>query len=177
MKYQAILADPPWNFKSYSKKGEGRSAKNHYKVMEQDDLFDMPITVLAANDCVLFLWVTDPMLAEGLRLIGRWGFTYKTVAFYWVKQNKQNSGYFAGLGYWTRSNPEQCLLATKGKPKRVNKDVRRLIVSPRREHSRKPDKIYTSIERLVSGPYMELFSRTDRKGWDSWGNQTGKWKV
>lgn len=77
------------------------------------------------------------------------------------------------LGYWTRSNSEVCLLATKGAPKRLNADVRQAIIEPRREHSRKPD-IHTRIERLVAGPYLELFARRTRPGWDSWGNEVGK---
>jgi MT-A70 len=105
-----------------------------------------------------------------------WGFDYKTVAFYWVKLNsaaKHDADFFTGLGYWTRANPEQCLLATRGKPTRRAKDVRRLIVEKRREHSRKPDSVRERIERLVSGPYLELFGRETKPGWECWGNQAG----
>ena len=84
-----------------------------------------------------------------------------------------SEGFFTGLGYWTRANPEQCLLATRGKPGRLAKDVRRLVVAPRREHSRKPDQIRELIERLVQGPYLELFARETKPGWDCWGNQVG----
>jgi N6-adenosine-specific RNA methylase IME4 len=128
----------------------------------------------AADDCVLFLWATDPLLPRALELIEAWGFEYKTVAFYWVKLNrasKHDADYFTGLGYWTRSNPEQCLLATRGKPTRLAKDVRRLVVARRREHSRKPDGVRERIERLVAGPYLELFARETKPGWDSWGDQ------
>ena len=97
----------------------------------------------------------------------------KTVAFYWVKQNTKSDGFFTGLGYWTRANPEQCLLATRGKPRRVNKDVRKLVVAPRREHSRKPEEVRAQIERLVAGPYLELFARDTKRGWDCWGDQAG----
>jgi N6-adenosine-specific RNA methylase IME4 len=114
------------------------------------------------------------------RLIEAWGFTFKTVGFYWAKLNKKVAGaqfaerdFFTGLGYWTRANAEQCLLATRGRPKRKAKNVKRLIVSPRREHSRKPDETYERIERLVDGPYLELFGRASRPGWDSWGDQAG----
>jgi len=78
------------------------------------------------------------------------------------------------MGYWTRANPEQCLLATRGHPKRIGRDVRRWIDAPRREHSRKPDEIYERIERLVDGPYLEMFARQTRDGWDAWGNETDK---
>lgn len=78
------------------------------------------------------------------------------------------------MGYWTRANTEPCLLATRGRPKRLNADVRQGIIAPRREHSRKPDDIHARIERLVPGPYLELFARTQRPGWTVWGNQTDK---
>jgi N6-adenosine-specific RNA methylase IME4 len=96
------------------------------------------------------------------------------VGFYWVKLNslsKSNSEFFTGLGYWTRANPEQCLLATRGSPRRKAKDVRRLVVDRRREHSRKPDTVRDRIERLVDGPYLELFAREAKPGWDCWGDQ------
>ena len=88
-------------------------------------------------------------------------------------ENLSPNDFFVGLGYWTRANVEQCLLATRGSPKRLAKDVRRLIVSPRQEHSRKPDEIYDRIERLAEGPYLELFARNTRPGWNSWGNEVG----
>ena len=103
-----------------------------------------------------------------------WGFEYKTVAFYWVKLNtaaKHPADYFTGLGYWTRANPEQCLLGTRGKPPRRAKNVKRLIVEKRREHSRKPECVRERIERLVAGPYLELFARETKQGWDTWGDQ------
>jgi N6-adenosine-specific RNA methylase IME4 len=169
--YGAILADPPWHWKARSAKGEGRSAKNHYSVMGADDLKAM--TIPAADDCVLFLWAIDPMLPDAFSLIKAWGFTYKTVAFTWAKINLSGKDPIGG-GYWTRANPEMCLLATTGHPKRLNADVRQLIMAPRREHSRKPDEIYGRIERLVGGPYLEMFARQTRPGWDAWGDEAGK---
>ena len=185
MKYGALLCDPPWQFKTYSDKGKGRAAEQHYDCMTYDDLRALPMAEWAAKDCALFLWTTDPMLPKALKLIEAWGFTYKTVGFYWVKLNKSVArnhhwsefDFFTGLGYWTRANPEMCLLATRGHPKRIAKDVRRLIVTPRRAHSRKPDEIYQRIERLVGGPYLELFSRQHHPNWDSWGNETGKFDA
>lgn len=178
--YPVILADPPWTFMTRSSKGKGRSAEKHYDCMSFAKIKALPVADLAAKDCTLFMWVTDPMLPKSMELLDAWGFTYKTVGFYWAKTNKSAGDtlspkdFFTGMGYWTRANPEQCLLATRGHPKRRAKDVRRLIVSPRREHSRKPDETYDRIERLVAGPYLELFSRTERPGWDCWGNEAGK---
>ena len=109
-----ILADPPWHYKVYSKKGAGRSAESHYPTMETSDIMALPVADIAAEDSALFLWVTFPCLQEGLEVLKAWGFEYKTVAFVWVKQNKKSSSLFWGMGYWTRSNVEMCLLGTRG---------------------------------------------------------------
>ena len=173
-KYSVIYADPPWYFKNFSKKGEDRNPNQHYNCMSIDDICNLPISHLADKDCTLLMWVVDPLLQEAFKVIEAWGFKYKTVGFTWAKSNKTSLGFFTGLGYWTRSNPEMCLLATKGKPQRKSKSVRQLVISKRREHSRKPDEIYSGIETLLDGPYLELFARNTRQGWDSWGNQTEK---
>ncbi len=170
-KYGAIYADPPWNFETRNAKAAGRSPSAHYDCMTFADIAKLPVADIAAKDCALFLWAMDPMLDKALEVIQAWGFTYKTVGFYWVKTNKNNGDYFTGMGHWTRSNPEQCLLATRGRPKRIEKSVRKLIVDKRREHSRKPDEVRNRIERLVGGPYIELFARAAAPGWDAWGNQ------
>jgi len=172
-KYGVIYADPPWSFKTYSETNQNRAATNHYPVMSLDDICYLDVGRICLPDCVLLVWVTDPMLKDGLNVIDCWGFKYKTVAFTWVKLN-QDSTEFMGTGYWTRANPEMCLLATRGHPKRENKSVTQLTVAKRREHSRKPEIMYRKIERLVKGPYIELFARTQRAGWDSWGIETDK---
>lgn len=177
-RYGVIYADPPWNFRNFSEKGTGRNAVSHYKCMDFDQLAALEPQRWAAKDCVLFIWATDPLLPKALELISAWGFAYKTVGFYWVKTNKRadltslsEADFFTGLGYWSRANAEQCLLATRGSPPRLAKDVRRLIVSPRREHSRKPDEVRARIERLARGPYLEMFSRQSHPRWDAWGDQ------
>ena len=137
-KYQIIYADPPWNYKVYSKKGLGRSAESHYPTMSIEDICALPVGNLADKDCALFLWVTIPCLLEGLSVLKAWGFTYKTVGFVWVKQNRKADSLFWGMGYWTRSNVELCILATKGHPKRINAAVHQVIVSHIEEHSKKP---------------------------------------
>jgi len=169
--YGVIYADPPWHFNTWSAKGRGRTADAWYDTMSLADIKAMPVMDYAARDCVLLMWAIDPMLHCALEVISAWGFKYKTVWFYWVKINKDGSP-FMGLGHWTRLNPEQCLLATRGHPHRLNADVRKLITSSRREHSRKPEEAYGRIERLVAGPYIELFSREERPGWSSLGNQS-----
>lgn len=186
VKYGAILADPPWSFKSWSDKGKNRApdamvrqkglAERQYKTMRLEDISLLPVRSAAAENCVLFLWAVDCMLPEALRLGATWGFKFKTVAFTWTK-TKNGGGHHIGLGYWTRGNPEQCLLFTKGKPKRKSAAVRQLIEAPRREHSRKPDETHARVEALVDGPYLEMFARQRREGWDAWGDEVDKFGV
>ena len=175
-RYGVIYADPPWTFSTYSRKGKGRSAEAYYDCMTLPEIKALPVAEWAADDCALLLWTTDPLLPTALEVIRAWGFTYKTVGFYWAKLNKsadpttyQEASFFIGLGFWTRANPELCLLATRGHPYRRRADVKKLIVSPRREHSRKPDEAYQRIEALCEGPYLEMFARFSRPGWDRWG--------
>ena len=171
-KYNIIYADPAWHFKTYSNKGEKRSAIQYYDCLNINDIYNLPVNDIANDDCILFIWVIDSMLPEALQVIKKWNFKYKTVAFTWVKQNKKSDGYFTGMGYWTRCNPEQCLLATKGNPKRLSKAVRQLIISKRQEHSRKPDEIRNRIVELCGDlPRIELFARNKTKGWSVWGNE------
>ncbi len=174
--YRLIYADPPWPFRTWSKKGKGRSPEAWYDCMSIEAIAALPVRDWSARDAVLLLWATDPLLPRAFEVIAAWGFTYRTVGFCWVKLRPgatpmllSERDFFTGLGFWTRANPELCLLATRGSPKRRAADVRRLIVSPRREHSRKPDEAYERIERLVDGPYLELFARQRRPGWDAWG--------
>jgi len=121
------------------------------------------------------LWVTYPLLHEGIETLKRWGFKYTTVAFTWIKTNKNNGQPFVGLGNWTRANAEICLLGFKGKFKRRSNKVRQVILSPLREHSRKPDEIRDKIVELMGDlPRIELFARQKVNGWDCWGNETDK---
>lgn len=173
--YRVILADPPWAFENYSAAGEDRNANQHYPTMSADEVGALPVGHLAARNCALFLWVTDPLLDRGIEVLKRWGFRYTTVAFTWAKRTSTDAAWHLGTGYYTRANPETCLLGiagTMGLPK--SRAVRQLIVDPVREHSRKPDRIRSDIEAMFDGPYVELFARSSRPGWDSWGNETGK---
>jgi N6-adenosine-specific RNA methylase IME4 len=169
-----IYADPPWTFKAYSEKGKlYKSPENHYDCMTIDDIYNLPIDKIADDNCVLFLWVTFPLLQEGLETIKRWGFTYKTLGFNWVKRNKKKTDtWFWGMGFWTRSNSEICLLATKGKPKRISKSVHCVIDEPVQFHSKKPDVIKGKIVELCGDvKRIELFARQKTKGWDCLGNE------
>ena len=181
-KFSVIYADPPWTFKTWSDEGKGRSAENHYTCMDMRQIRELPIAEMAADDCALFLWATDPMLPQALDLIEQWGFNYKTIGFVWAKLNKNapdtlwtDADFFTGMGYWTRANSELCLLATRGKPQRKSASVRRLVVASRREHSRKPDAVAHRIVELMGDvPRVELFARTTRPGWTVWGDEPEK---
>jgi len=172
-KYQIIYADPPWTFKVWSDKGKGRSAEQHYQVMTKESIQNLPINNISADNSVLFLWVTYPCLIEGLELIKKWGFTYKTCAFSWIKKNKKSDSLFVGMGYYTRANNEICLLATKGKPlNRISRSVKQVVESKIEEHSKKPSQIRENIVSLFGDlPRIELFARQQVRGWDCWGNE------
>jgi len=172
LQYNIIYADCPWQYKVWSKKGQGRSAENHYPTMRIEDICALPVSSIAAPDCALFMWVTFPTLPDAFKVMEAWGFTYKTVAFVWVKRNRKSPGWFWGLGHWTRANAEMCILATKGKPKRVSAKVHQIIDSPVEEHSKKPDETRRRIVELVGDlPRIELFARQTTPGWDVWGNE------
>jgi len=127
---------------------------------------------VAADDCALFLWTTFPMLAEALEVIRAWGFKYKTNAFLWLKLTRTGKKFFFGLGRWTRGNAELCLLATKGRPKRISKGVFSVIQYPIARHSAKPPVIRDKIIELMGElPRIELFAREESEGWDVWGNE------
>lgn len=184
-RYGAILADPPWHFDVWSEnKQDNRRASSKYDVLKLGDICRLPVGALAASDCILFLWAIWPMLPEAFEVIRAWGFEYKTCAFDWIKADAKQLELFRddhdvqmGLGYWTRANSEPCLLATRGKPRRLNADVRQGIIAPRREHSRKPDGVHERIERLVAGPYLELFARQRRSNWQAWGNDLDRYPA
>jgi len=140
--------------------------------MNIEDIKELPIKNIAANDCVLFMWVTMPKLNECFDVIKSWGFEYKTCAFTWIKENKNSNSLFWGMGRWTRANAELCLIATKGKPKRKSAAVHSVVMSKIREHSRKPDEVRDRIVELCGDlPRIELFARQEVEGWDCWGDE------
>lgn len=148
------------------------AAEKHYPTMSIADLCVLPVANIAAEDSTLFLWATFPQLPTALKLIRAWGFTYKTIAFLWLKKNKKSDSWFYGLGFWTRGNAEVCLLATKGHPKRRAANIHQFIISPIQEHSKKPDEVREKIVDLMGDvPQIELFARSYTEGWDVWGNE------
>lgn len=168
-KYKIVYADPPW---SYNDQGCIGTMADHYSGMEIEDIKALPIRHIIDQDSILFLWITYPMIREGLDVIKAWGFTYKSIAFQWIKLNPKAGTPFYGLGRWTRGNTEGCFIATKGKPKRISKSVFQLIQTPRQEHSKKPDIVRDKIVELMGDlPRIELFATQRIEGWDCWGDQ------
>ena len=177
-KYGVIAADCPWRFKAGK---SNRSVENHYPTMALDQIKALPVWELGAENCALLLWTTPPFLRQSMSVMEAWKFRYVSYAFTWLKLKKSHSDeffldkdVFISLGHTTRKSSEVCLLGKRGRPPRLNKDVQEVILAARREHSRKPEEFYRRAVRLYPGPYIELFSRTDREGWDLYGNETGK---
>jgi len=142
----------------------------------------LPVADLAAKDCLLNMWVIGSHLDQAIELGRHWGFLFKSDGFIWVKTGKHDATLRPiGMGKWVRKQVEYSLIFSRGKPSRTDAGVRQLIetgenviYAPKREHSRKPEERYERIERLVSGPYVELFARETRRGWSCWGNETSK---
>lgn len=170
-KYNIIYADPPWSYRDKALAGN-RGAGCKYPTQSKEWIDELPVADIAADDCMLFLWVTMPKLNECWDLISKWGFEYKTAAFTWVKKNKKSDSWFWGMGNFTRANAEICLLATKGKPKRVSAAVHSVVDTPIERHSKKPDVVRERIVELCGDlPRIELFAREATPGWDVWGNE------
>lgn len=168
-KYNIIYADPPWAYYE----GGYKNQTQHYDSLTIEELKQMPLDDIAADNCILFLWVTFPILDQVFDLVKWWGFSYSTVGFVWVKKNKAADSYFFGLGNWTRSNAELCLIATKGSVERQDGSISQIIESPIEEHSKKPDIVRDKIVQLVGDlPRIELFARQKTNGWEVWGNET-----
>lgn len=173
MKYKIIYADPPWLFNNKNTGGSMNSgADAQYPVMTIERLKSMPINKIADDDCVLFMWTVGSQPQEALDLVKAWGFTVKTTTgFVWEKLTKNNLPFF-GMGFWTRAGAECCLIATRGKPKRVSGSVRSVRRAKVRRHSEKPDEFRDDIVELCGDvPRIELFARKKVAGWASFGNE------
>lgn len=167
--YDILYCDPPWEFKTYNKK-----SVVPYPTMTDEQLYELPIESLGKENSILFLWVTYPKLIDALNLMASWNYAYKTCGFCWVKRNKKSNSFFFGQGFYTRANTELCLIGTRGKAPRVSRAVSQIIYEPIREHSRKPDIVRDKIVELCGDlPRIELFSRENVAGWDSWGFDKG----
>lgn len=167
--YRVIVADPPWQYAVWSGDKGMRTAESFYATMSAADLKALPVISLAhPQGCALFLWSTGPCIPEAITLMASWGFQYKTVAFVWEKRTKNDKQAF-GMCHYTRPAYEYVLLGTRGKIAVQDHGVRQSLSAGLREHSRKPDELYALVERLVPGPYLELFARQSWPSWDRWG--------
>lgn len=180
-KYQIIYADPPWSYSDKRGNDAGYGGIS-YDTMSVKDICNLPIGELADENCMLFMWATFPNLQEGLDVIKAWGFEYKTLGFSWIKTNKGDGQPFFGIGYYTKSNCEVCLIGVKGKPIKVSDSVSSVIMEPLDGHSKKPDIVRNKIVELCGDiPRIELFARDQgdknlwgenrMDGWDVWGNE------
>ncbi len=183
-KYQIIYADPPWRYDDRMKMkgihGMIRGSESFYPTMSLEELSKLKIKDISSDNCFLFLWVTFPLLKEGLKIMEDWGFKYKTNAFTWIKTTSNNKFHF-GMGHYTRGNAEICLLGVKGKLKIKNHSISQIVIYPLSRHSEKPKIVRDKIIELVGDlPRIELFARKPKgqlfedkcwKGWDVWGNE------
>lgn len=171
--YSLLMVDPPWSFKTFSQKGWGKSAQRHYACMTLAEIAALPVKELAAKDCLVWLWATAPMLDQQMDILKGWGARYVSSGV-WLKTSKLGKPTFGG-GYSFRNCHEHILLGAFGRPKIASRSVRSAMVEMRREHSRKPEAAYDAARALIPhGKAADLFSRESRPGWDSWGNEVGK---
>jgi len=160
-KYFVLYADPPWQYQNV---GFDESAEQQYPTMSVEKICELPIPDLVTDKAVLFLWVTNAFINEGLQVCEAWGFKYKT-NFAWIKSSGPS------IGWFTKSRHELLFIATKGEGVHPEEKFNSWFESKVKTHSKKPELIYGIIEKMYSGPYVELFARNTRKGWDSWGNE------
>ena len=180
MTHDLIYADPPWHYAA-RKTGThfGGGVTDKYPTMTVPEICALPIKDIARDNSILMIWTTMPYLMQTQQVIEAWGFRYVTCGFTWIKTNKNSGTVFAGVGNYTKSNAELCLIAKRGAGlKRVSRSVQQVIMTPRREHSRKPDEAYDRIEQLFAPENpIELFARTRKAGWHNWGNQVGMFEC
>ena len=171
--YGTILADPPWRFSNRT----GKMAPEHrrlsrYATMTLDDILELPVAQLAQPKSHLYLWVPNALVLEGLEVMQRWGFTYKT-NLVWYKVRRDGGPDGRGVGFYFRNVTELVLFGTRGslRTAQPGRTQVNLLTSRKREHSRKPDELYDIIEACSPGPYLELFARHGRRGWAQWGDE------
>jgi N6-adenosine-specific RNA methylase IME4 len=172
--FQFLMADPPWRYELYNEEtGAAKAAQGQYDCMDLNAIKRLPVEMLAAENCVLWLWCTHPMLPQAIEVCRSWGFEYKTSGV-WSKRNAETGKLAFGTGYLLRCASEPFLIATRGKPKTA-RNVRTVIEGPRREHSRKPEEAFqAAVQLMPKARRIELFSRQSREGWVTWGDEANK---
>ena len=180
MTYEIIYADPPWHYaKRNTNTTFGGGVTDKYPTMTLEEICAIPVKDWAADQSLLFVWTTMPYLMRTNQVIESWGFEYVTCGFTWIKTNPKSGTTFKGVGNYTKSNAELCLIGRRGKPLlRERKDIAQVIHAPRREHSRKPDEVRTAIEQMYGArTRLEMFARTTTPGWDVYGNEVDKFEA
>lgn len=196
--WACVEADVPWKYENWTnpetdeEKRASRAAERHYDTMTLDQIAAMPVKDIVAPDAHLWFWVPSPFLVIGahIPIMKSWGFRPSSSGLFWIKllRGMEAAQYQlmtldelmklivvnTGLGKTTRKNVEICILGRRGNPKRLENDVHEVIISPRRQHSRKPEEAYERIERYCPGPRLQIFGRQGRAGWTVWGNEAGK---
>jgi len=172
-RYEIVYADPAWTYRDKASAGE-RGAFHKYDLMTDEEIAALPVGRIASDSCALFMWATWPKVQEALWVMREWGFIYRTVAFVWVKRNDPSGSLLWGMGQWTRSNTEFCLLGARGRPSRVSASVHQVVEASAGRHSAKPPVVRDRIVALMGDlSRIELFARERARGWDSWGNELG----
>ncbi len=184
--FAIVYADPPWAYRKAPlvNRGRARAVEKEYATMRPEQIAALPVGGICAPDSVLFMWATGPKLPEALMVMRAWGFTYRTVAFVWIKLTTKAAKLFFGMGFYTRANAELVLVGTRGRGvKRRDASVPQIVLdvydgpelepvaTPIDRHSAKPDEIRRRIERLYAGRRVELFARDRVRGWTVWGNE------
>lgn len=175
-KYNIIYADPPWSYRDkmsmQGKHGMIRGANSFYDTMSLKEIKDLPVKQLSADNAMLFMWVTMPLLEKAFEVMTAWGFEYKTCGFCWVKKTKNGKTHL-GMGHYTRGNAELCLIGLKGKkPQMLTRSLSQIVESKIEKHSQKPNEVRNKIVELCGDlPRIELFARQSAEGWDCWGNE------
>lgn len=185
-RYGLLSIDPPWHFRSRApvqNPQSDRSPQRHYPTMDLENIAAIPMKQLALPDCYVMLWITGPLMVAGVHnmLFRAWGCRPSSTAFVWIKLWNEfdteqllttpllEADLALGTGFTTRQNAEYVMLARFGSPKILRRDIRQVIISPRREHSRKPEEYYRRAEFFCAGPRLDMFAGREREGWDSYG--------
>lgn len=178
-KYKTILADPPWRFTNRTGKVAPEHKRlNRYDTLSLEEIMEIPVSLAADDKSHLYLWVPNALLPEGLKVMKAWGFQYKSNLI-WHKVRKDGGPDGRGVGFYFRNTTEVVLFGIRGRMRTLQpgRSQVNIIRTQKQEHSRKPDELYGIIEKCSPGPYLEIFARGKRSGWDVFGNQADDYNI
>lgn len=177
--YRTILADPPWRFTNRTGKVAPEHKRlNRYDTLSFKEIMEMPVSLVAGESCHLYLWIPNALLPEGLEVMRAWGFQYKSNLI-WHKVRKDGGPDGRGVGFYFRNTTEIVLFGIRGRMRTLapGRSQVNILRTQKKEHSRKPDELYELIEKCSPGPYLEIFARGKRTGWDAFGNQAEDYNI